>query len=711
MAQIDDEGREHAIAYASRALDKHEKNYCVTDLEGLAVVWGVEYFRHYLWGREFDVVTDHEAWKSIFEDKVLSHGRRARWVIKMSAHQMKVHFRPGKEHAHADCLSRDSVNVVQEPSVEGVFQEQTSTLHTRVMLTEEDRPGIKLAQRLDPQFAGIINYTEEQILPESATEAKQITAEAENFTLDPDGMLWRTTPSTAIRARDEPRWRLAVPVPYQNKILRENHNHITAGHLGTSKTYARLVEGYFWFGMHRLVSEWINMCVHCAARKGSPKKNAFNTVSIPVSHPWQIVGADILGPLSKTINGNKYIITFTDHFTKWVEGFPMPDIKAERVADLYVEHIVCRHGTPEALLTDKGSNFVGQVMTRVNQLLQVKHKQTTAYHPNTNGLTEQFNKTLVDMLNMYTSAHQRDWDVSLQQVLFAYRTSVHTATKEKPFFLTYGRDARMPHTMDLSDTPIPEVDVATFKNDLIGRMHQAMQEVRMYNDWLRQEREFKLNQGRTAHTFKEGDLVWLYTYSRKPGYSNKFKKPWQGPFWIHQLLTPLTVKLYYATGRPLKAVVNVTRLKRYATPAPPEQDLDLDVFDDDLLETDLVPEPDAELIRKIEPATVPAKKKNQTKRKKPVDEDEEDEEEDELAEEYEVQDILDCRNVKGAHEYRIHWKNYDVTESTWEKAEDVHAEQKVVEFHKERQLLCAQCGFRAFSKAGMRTHSKSHIQM
>ena len=91
-----------------------------------------------------------------------------------------------------------------------------------------------------------------------------------------------------------------------------------------------------------------------------------------------------------TQRGNKYVVVFMDYFTKWVEAYAVPDQQAQTVARLLVENIVCRHGVPQELLSDRGSNFLSDLMLEVCSLLGIKKLNTSSYHPQTDGLVEKF---------------------------------------------------------------------------------------------------------------------------------------------------------------------------------------------------------------------------------------------------------------------------------------------------------------------------------
>ena len=114
--------------------------------------------------------------------------------------------------------------------------------------------------------------------------------------------------------------------------------------------------------------------------------------------------------LPPTYNGNRYAIVFSDYLTKWPEVFPSPDQKAETIARLLVEQIVPRHGVPEQLLSDRGQNFLSELMLEVCKLLGTKKLNTMGYHPQTDGLVERLNRTLITMQSKCVEKHGRDWD-------------------------------------------------------------------------------------------------------------------------------------------------------------------------------------------------------------------------------------------------------------------------------------------------------------
>ena len=113
-------------------------------------------------------------------------------------------------------------------------------------------------------------------------------------------------------------------------------------------------------------------------------------------------------------------------------AFPTPDQKSERIARLLVEEIVPYFGVPEAVLSDRGTNLLSFLMKDICQLLGIKKLNTTASHPQCNGVVERFNQTLKSMLRKQAAKFGMQWDKYLSGVLWAYRNTPHSTTGEKP---------------------------------------------------------------------------------------------------------------------------------------------------------------------------------------------------------------------------------------------------------------------------------------
>lgn len=123
------------------------------------------------------------------------------------------------------------------------------------------------------------------------------------------------------------------------------------------------------------------------------------------------------------------------------------------IADALVTQIICKHGNPQKILTDQGSNFLSSLFKGVCKLLKIEKLQTTDYHPQANGALERSHKTLAEYLRHYTDNDQSDWDIWIRYAMFIYNTTPHSSTNYTPFKLLYGYEAALP--AELRKTPNP----------------------------------------------------------------------------------------------------------------------------------------------------------------------------------------------------------------------------------------------------------------
>ena len=140
------------------------------------------------------------------------------------------------------------------------------------------------------------------------------------------------------------------------------------------------------------------------------------------------IAVDIAGPFPVSNKGNKYILVVQDYFTKWVECFPMSNMEAGTVAKIVVEEVVTKFGIPNKIHSDQGRQFESELFKEMCKLLQIEKTRTTAYHPQSDGMVERFNRTLASMISMFVDENHSDWDELLPYMTMAYRATEDETT-------------------------------------------------------------------------------------------------------------------------------------------------------------------------------------------------------------------------------------------------------------------------------------------
>lgn len=205
------------------------------------------------------------------------------------------------------------------------------------------------------------------------------------------------------------------------------------------------------------VAEFCKSCETCQRVNSKFDKQRPELHPIPVTDVWKRIGIDLIGPLPETPRGNKYIITATDYFSKWPEATALPDKTALGVADFLIS-LFCRHGWPEIVQSDQGREFVNEVCTTLFELTGIQHRISSAYHPQTNGLDERTNQTLVRALIKLTSTQQEQWDLYIDSALYSYRISRQDSSKYSPYFLMYNRHPRKAIDHEVANQGVPAED-------------------------------------------------------------------------------------------------------------------------------------------------------------------------------------------------------------------------------------------------------------
>ena len=481
---------EKVIAFASRTLQPAERNYSTTEQELLAIIWAVKRFRPYLYGTVFKLITDHKPLTHL-NSSTSTSSRLYRWKLALSEYTFDIAYKKGKENVNADALSRieyvTSIGEVDTGITDGeMAKRQVGDLEIQKLKTKVEANGGRLK--------GLVIV---------------------------EGLLYCCKKTLKSYERKETK-RIVIPGSMVESVLECCHDSMCGAHLGYRKTVNKVAERFYWPGLRDDVGQWIRSCKVCAARKAPFRQKApLHSITHP-RKPFDLIGIDFVGPLRESDDGNTWLIVITDYLTKWVEAFPTKDSKATTVARILVDEIISRHGAPKEILSDQGKAFLATLVYQICEYFRIKKINTTAYHPQTNGLTERFNGTLCGMLAVFCDEYQTDWDIFVPIVLFAYRTSEHRVTRETPFRSLYGRTANLPSELDKWST----------KQYFVKRIDQVWKEA---NRLIIEEakKSEKGQPGNLTKTYKIGDLVRVESPATKMGLKKKLRKDlWAGPYQI-----------------------------------------------------------------------------------------------------------------------------------------------------------------------------------
>ena len=532
----------------------------MTRRELLAVVVFLKHFRPYLLGKKFTLRTDHGSlnWLCNFKDP---EGQLARWLEKLQEYDFTVVHRQGKKHQNADAMSRIPCRQCGRPESGEPVDVPISVIS---MPHNFSKSNVREAQMHDDIVGPILQGKERKVKP-SKEEAKskppmyRRLLQLWDQLILVEGVLWRQYQSSNGQSS---LLQLVVPISMKEQVLQELHGGVATGHLGWDKTLERLKVRFYWPGYHKDVKLWCQQCQECLKRKSPPQKRKAPMQTLTAGSPMQIVAVDILGPLPKSTNGNQYILVVADYFTKWMEAYPIPNQEASTVAQTLVDHFFLKYSPPEQLHSDQGRQFESQLMKEVCKLLGIEKTRTTPYHPQSDGLAERFNRTLLSLLSTALNGKEHEWECHLRPTCMAYNTSVQASTGITPFYLMFGHEARIPLDIMLGDisqasSSSSYTEYVTTLQDKLCTAYSTLR-TKLKASFDRQRQYY--NRNIHGKPYKDGDLVFLYSTVIPKGRSRKFHQPWTGPYKIVKQLSDAVYRIQHTRNRK-RLVVHFDRLK------------------------------------------------------------------------------------------------------------------------------------------------------
>ena len=542
LSQLQD-GRDCPVGYYSSSLSPAQRNYSATERECLAIVEAIRHFDMFLAGAAFVIHTDHRPLSYLHALKE-PRGRLARWILFLDSYEFEIKYKPGVDIPHADALSRAVPERVMTTLLEPQWSPEV------LSKAQEDDPVVGKVKYL-VRMGKDAKYVRER-------EVLDLWKQRERLSLTEQGVLVVKSPRGNTQ--------VVLPAQLVEEVLMAAHDPPASGHLASEKMLQKVRERFYWPTLFRDVSRYCRTCISCQSRKDPGKTRSAPLQSMPIpTRPFEFVSIDHTGPLPRTAAGNKYILVLSCHFSKWVECFPVATMEASLVADVLVREVVCRYGVPSRLHSDQGRSFEAAVIKNMCRALKIEKSRTSTYHPEGNGQTERYNSTAKTMLSHYVDQlDQRDWDLYLPLVLFAYRTSVHATTHFSPYELLFCRQPNIPLDCLIGPQVPSQID------DPIGKVLELQEEIpgvmKMVRSYIEAGQETRNNRRDTSdfQPYQVGDQVMVRNSRTKKGLSPKLKLDrWVGPYRVRKAVTDVNYRLQ--RGRQ-KILVHYNRMKPFFEP-------------------------------------------------------------------------------------------------------------------------------------------------
>ncbi|GJY34891.1 reverse transcriptase domain-containing protein [Tanacetum coccineum] len=270
------------------------------------------------------------------------------------------------------------------------------------------------------------------------------------------------------------------------------------------------------------------------------------------SLPFSQWGIDIVGPLPTAPGGARFLVVAIDYFTKWVEAKPLISTTGKHMEKFVWEHIVCRFGRPQVIISDNGKQFVEGTFLVFCKKLGTLQASTSVYHPQANGQVEVTNREIIKGMERRLGKAHQAWIDELPQVLWAHRTTPKSSNGETPFSLVYGSEAVIPIEISVETKRVQDFDPKENekrRREDLDILEERREMASIKEAHYKQKLEGYYNKNVKPSTFKPGTYVLRLNNASKAEYQGKMGPTWEGPYVIRKAYGDGAYKLETLSGK------------------------------------------------------------------------------------------------------------------------------------------------------------------
>jgi hypothetical protein len=555
LSQLDINGTEKPIAFASRVLNKTERKWTVTERELFALYHFVLYFKHFLYGQPFELISDHRplVWLRTLKNP---SPKLTRWLMHLEAFNFIVKYKEGRKNCNADVMSR--LPELQDPSIEANAVELFE-MKSGIALEE-----VREAQLSNPTVRHVMALLDNEGMDWPRTAAFRPFYEKRSDLFIQEDILCRQVNDEQVQ--------IILPPSLHDKALKYFHDSATAGHTGIDRTEARWSQDYYWPHIRKIVADYIRACPVCEKFKSSRENTTAELQPIVSYYPLDLLVIDFIGPLPTTRRQNRFILSIVDHFSKYAIAMPTARQDSKTVIECLTQYCSI-FGRPKRILSDQGKCFVSHEFQEWCKYWNITKATSTSYHPQTQGICERYNQTIMGILKKYAYECPETWCETLPLAVYAYNSSIQDTIAITPFEVMFGRKAKS--FGETFNSPSQEPQVSAYVAGLRRTMKTIHEKIVPRQEEARQKMAERYNSKAVGDCFKVGDQVRLYNIAVKVGDSRKFHPYYDGPFIITEQkgvnckITPLDkTKLKEQWVHQNRLSRSYSKFRKEVTPSP-----------------------------------------------------------------------------------------------------------------------------------------------